>query len=361
MCLLVSGIYTRTQDSCMRLLSSDNSQLLISCPVCADAVHTYTSVVLTYRHLSRTPSNTLNQRPVWKQPCKVPAPQSYSLQWQHIDLSQLEAFPSTLRGTGSPLPSRKRDQPDFTYNAPERPLDRIAAVTARTPTPHAQQQRTHALSHAGNHLATGTHESERTAEGMHSSPVKADRKADASSIMQHCTGSYARQSGLHHTHVINCLSDANGKLAQCQHATPAQPSSPALQPSLRRQKAAQHADTCSAKQSAAGCSHDSQTVKDITPTHSHKVQASTRRSGHEGKHDPMHAGTQSSCSQRYDPVGRSPGRGSCTPQRKAHEGSEGLQRQDTLLGNWVRWEKAAGAPVVSSPGHPQHKVRMLAA
>lgn len=287
------------------------------------------------RKTSSKVSHTRNPRPMWKQPCKVAAPETYSLQWQHVNLSQLEAFPLTLRSIDSSSPSRKRDQPDYAYSEHAKPSESLAAPVLKSAIMGGSQQNRHSPTQGGSHMV-GPLKCSSNVMSKHSHAVNSkDRKADEASIMQHHTG-------LHTSATPACRADALGKHANCQHAkltTPGRPSSLHLHQSVYTQHPVEQSDRQAAKHLAARGGFDSQHPKKASSSPTDTSQQPTDRPQSKTKPSHVQCPKQPTCNQASSRLSGRPGNVVKASPAPADDGSKGLQRQETLLGNWVRWAK----------------------
>ena len=254
----------------------------------------------------------------------------------------------TLRGTAtnSSSPSRKRSQPDDTYTGQGKASEPIAAVLVPNAVGQAnalpvEQQCWQSSIQTGRLDTAGRHSPVNNAMTRLSSAAKGSRPDNAASSMKQSNGSYKLNSA---RHPEQAASDAVSKHATHKHASPVAPS-----PTQRHQamRYAQHISTAPGKHDAAGCSHA--TRADTTSRgYSHEQQGLNQCLNHNGKRSqdtvqqqlPRHT-------QMANAAGSNLSKGSKASGGKADKGCEGLQHQDTLLGNWVRWEKPAYAQMVS--------------
>lgn len=209
---------------------------------------------------SKAAAAALSRRPAWKQPCKVAAPQAYSLQWQHVNLRQLEDFPATLRDRSSDSHRSNQQQQKQLHSydiAPLSPVDVLAAIPSmacgvKQPAVDGNAMQRHSAKSAEHHQ-----DGQRRAVHRYSNNAEARSHQAAAALL---TSNKDQQTAVQPEPQ---KADALSLHAQRQHmapVTPARSNAAQAQPSSDMAYAAQQSSKNPPKQGAALCSYASHPV-----------------------------------------------------------------------------------------------------
>ena len=184
-----------------------------------------------------------------------------------------------------------------------------------------------------------------------SNAAKGSRPDNVTSAMKQGVGSYSANSAGQTRGSSSDPIPMHAKRDLETPAVPARPTSTQRHQAMHGPYAAQQVSNSPAKQDAASCSHATRAPK-ASRGYSHEQEAFSQiQPGHKGKQTQAGAQQQPRCSQMVDAAGSKSCKGVKASGGKVDSGNEKLQRQDTLLGNWVRWETPLNAQLVRLSCH----------
>lgn len=180
-----------------------------------------------------------------------------------------------------------------------------------------------------------------------SNAAKGSRPDNVTSAMKQGVGSCSIDSAGHNRGSSSDAIPMHAKHDLETPAVPVRPTSTQRHQAMHGRYAAQQVSNSPAKQDAASCSHATRAPK-ASRGYSHEQEAFNQiQPGHKGKQTQAGAQQQPRCSQMVDAVGSKSCKVVKSSGGKVDSGNEKLQRQNTLLGNWVRWETPVNAQQVS--------------